>query len=248
MKYTMFKYKQLILTLLCVVIFISSCIYSVRVYSSSIGLFDDVDIQISGNNFIDSQRIANEIYPHISSSLLSINLPDIRTKLESIDYIETVQVSSILPHTLMIYIIERLPVLLINKDDVIIFMDKKGVFLPANNESIGIFPVPVLSILNENISIEKYTEDITKCFQFIIDEYPLFYNNLSEIKIQEGVWEFYSDNNTKIFANDTYLTNQLIILKDFEKTVYPMRNLHDYSYIDLRIKGQVIVKEKYRKG
>ena len=251
MKYTMFKYKQLILrilTLLCVVIVISSCIYSVRVYSSSIGLFDGVDIQIIGNNYIDSQRIKNEIYPQISSSLLSINLTDIRTKLESIDYIEAVQVGSILPHTLMIYIVERLPVLLINKDDLIIFMDKKGVLLPANNLSIGIFPVPVLSILNENISKEKYIADIAKCFQFIIDEYPLFYNNLSEIKIQEGVWEFYSDNNTKIFASDKYLANQLNILKDFEKTVYPMRNLYDYSYIDLRIKGQVIVKEKYRKG
>ena len=72
----MIKYKQLILrilTLFCIVIVISYCIYSVRVYSSSIGLFDGVDIQISGNNYIDSQRIENEIYPQISSSILSIN-------------------------------------------------------------------------------------------------------------------------------------------------------------------------------
>ena len=163
----MIKYKQLILrilTLLCVVIVISSCIYSVRVYSSSIGLFDGVDIQISGNNYIDSQRIENEIYPQISSSILSINLTDIQTKLESIDYIEAVQLSYILPHTLMIYIVERLPVLLINKDDLIIFMDKKGVLLPANNQSIGIFPVPVLSILNEKISMEKYTRILPNAF------------------------------------------------------------------------------------
>ena len=38
------------------------------------------------------------------------------------------------------------------------------------------------------------------------------------------------------------------ILKYFEKTVHPLRDLQHYSYIDLRIKDQVIVKEKYRKG
>ena len=60
--------------------------------------------------------------------------------------------------------------------------------------------------------------------------------------------QFHSDNNTKIYAHASYLTNQLNILKDFEKTVYPIRDLKDYRYIDLRIKDQVIVKEKYRKG
>ena len=38
------------------------------------------------------------------------------------------------------------------------------------------------------------------------------------------------------------------ILKNFEQTVYPNRQLDDYSYIDLRVEEQVIVKEKYRKG
>ena len=41
---------------------------------------------------------------------------------------------------------------------------------------------------------------------------------------------------------------QLNILKNFEKTVYPNKQLDDYSYIDLRIEEQIVVKEKYRKG
>ena len=102
--------------------------------------------------------------------------------------------------------------------------------------------------LDKNGSIDKYSGNIVLIFQFLLDEYPIFYNNLSEVKIQEGVWEFDSDNNTKIYAHASYLTNQLNILKEFEKTVYPIRDLGDYRYIDLRIKDQVIVKEKYRKG
>ena len=96
--------------------------------------------------------------------------------------------------------------------------------------------------------MEKYTKDISQFFQFLLSEYPIFYLNLSEVKIQGGSWEFYSDNNTKIYAHASYLTNQLNILKEFEQTVSPIRDLGDYRYIDLRIKDQVIVKEKYRKG
>jgi len=247
----MFKYKQKIkifLSFFTIIIIFSICVYFVQTYSSKIGLFDNIDIKISGNKYINSQYIKSDIYPQLNSSLLSINLIDIQNKLESIDYIEAVQISRILPRTLMIHIIERSPILLMNKSDDITFMDINGVLLPADKKSIGTFPVPVLSILDENDSLDKYTEDIVHFFQFLIDEYPHFYKNLSEVKIQKGVWEFFSDNNTKIYANDTYLTNQLTILKTFEKTVHPKRNLQDYRYIDLRIKNQVIVKEKYRKG
>ena len=247
----MLKHKQIlskILSLLSIVIFISTCIYSIQAYSFHIGLFDNVDIQISGNNYIDSYYIKNEIYPQMSSSLLSVNLTDIQNKLEFMDYIKAVQVSRILPHTLMIHIVERSPMLLMNKADVITFMDKNGVLLPADKKSLRTFPVPVLSILDEKGSMDKYRVDITELFQFLIDKYPLFYKNLSEVKIKEDVWEFYSDYNTKIYAHASYLTDQLNILKDFEKTLYPIRDLQDYHYIDLRIKNQVIVKEKYRQG
>ena len=177
----MFKYKQILIKILSkisFVIIISTCIYSVQVYSLSIGLFDDVKIQISGNDYINSKLIKEEIYPQMSSSLLSVNLADIQNKLESIDYIEAVQVSRILPSILVIQIIERSPILLMNKADEITFIDKTGILLPANEKSIGTFSVPVLSILDKNGSIDKYSGDILLIFQFLLDEYPIFYNNL----------------------------------------------------------------------
>ena len=244
----MHKHKQIvnkIISLISLSLFMSASIYSVQEYSSIIGLFNDFNIQISGNDYIDALLIESEIYPQISSSLLTVNLTDIQNKLESMEYIEAVQVSRLVPHILSIHIIERVPILLINKDDEIIFMDKNGIFLPADEKSIGTFPVPVLSILDVNGSMDRYMGDIAQFVQFILSEYPVFYNNLSEVKIEEDFWEFYSDYNTKIYAHASYLINQLNILKDFEKTVYPVRNLQDYLYIDLRVKDQVIVKEKY---
>ena len=109
MKSNMLKRKQIVrkfLSLFSLTLVISATIYAVQAYSFSIGLFNDFDIQISGNDYINTLLIKSEIYPQINSSLLSINLPEIQNKLESMDYIAAVQVSRILPYTLMIHIVE----------------------------------------------------------------------------------------------------------------------------------------------
>ena len=85
MRSTMIKYNQIVINILSrfrFTIIISACIYAFHAYSCSIGLFDNVDIQISGNDYIDSQRIESKIYPEMSSSLLSINLTDMKNNLE----------------------------------------------------------------------------------------------------------------------------------------------------------------------
>ena len=66
--------------------------------------------------------------------------------------------------------------------------------------------------------------------------------------IENEKWTFYCDSKTRILAKSEKLFAQLIILKNFEMTVYPKRDLDDYSYIDLRVEEQIVVKEKYRKG
>ena len=92
------------------------------------------------------------------------------------------------------------------------------------------------------------TGEIAEVFNFLVNDYPLFYDNLSEVIIEDEKWTFYSDSKTQIFTTSDDLLSQLNILKNFERTVYPNKKLGDYSYIDLRVAEQVVVKEKYRKG
>ena len=247
----MHKYCQIIKDIY-IPIFISLMIFilviSINSYSSHSGLFTEFDIKVIGNKYIDTIMIENEIYPNLKSSLLSLNLSEIQAKLEKIQYIEVVQISQILPKTLLIHIIERSPILMINKEEEKKFMDLKGFLLPVNEKSIITFPVPVISILDENIFIEDYSDNISRIFQFLINQYPNFYNNLNEITITSECWELHHEYNTKIYIDGSYVKNQLIILKEFEKTIFPEFKLSDYRYIDLRINNQIVVKEKYHKG
>jgi len=241
-KNNILKYIYIIFSVFVITI----CMKSMQAYILNTNLFNNYNIIISGNEYIDTSIIENIIYPQVTSSILSTNLTEIQKNIELIDYIETVQTSRILPHTLIIHIVESSPIVLIHKLDENIFIDKNGMPLPVNKRSIATFSVPVVSILDANKSLSDI-KDITSIFQFLLMEYPDFYNTLNKIIILPNQWEF-SSNNTKIYTDNEYVKNQLIILQNFESTIYPIKNLQDYNYIDLRVNNQVIVKEKYRKG
>ena len=220
----------------------------VKQYSISIGLFNNIEVQIKGNQFVKDSEIQDRLYLHLTQSLLSLELNEIQKDMDSIDFVEAVQVSRILPHTLLIKVVERNPILLLSVEDEAFFMDVKGVILPANRSSISFFPVPIVTISNDSDFAAGKTCEIAELFRFILNDYTTFYDNLSEVKINADKWTFFSDSKTRIFATSENLYTQFSILKFFEQTVYPNRRLGDYSYIDLRVEEQVVVKEKYRKG
>ena len=220
----------------------------VKEYSTSIGLFNNIEVQIKGNQFVKDSQIQDRLYPHLTQSILSLRLNEIQEDINNIDFIETVQVSRVLPHTLLIQVVERNPILLLSLNDVTFFMDVKGVILPANRLSISFFPVPIINISEGMDQDDGISSEIAEFFRFILKDYPQFYDNLSEVIISEDKWTFFHDSKTQIFATSENLFTQFSILKNFEQTVYPNRRLGDYSYIDLRMEEQVVVKEKYRKG
>ena len=230
------------------IIIISIIINFINLYVSSNKLFNDYEIRIFGNEYIKSIDIKNKIPNQFSSSILKINLKNIQQILEEINYIHTVQISQLLPKSLIINVIERSPIILLNKGDESIFIDNHGIILPVNKTSITTFPVPVISIIDDNTYILEHKDEITNIITHLLNDYPYFYENLSEIIIDTDIWEFRDDNKTKFYANNNNLIDQLIILKKFEDTIYPNKEFKNYSYIDLRIKNKIIVKEKYRKG
>jgi cell division septal protein FtsQ len=218
------------------------------IYASQLGLFDDIHIEISGNQFVHQNHIIEEVIPFLSQSLLSINLNKIQKGLSSIQFIETAQLSRILPNTLVIQILERKPILLITLNKQNFFMDRHNLLIPADIHSISYFPVPIITVIEQVDNTDDLPLKVSELFRCILDEYPIFYDNLSEVIIKDDKWTFINDSNTHILTTPNNLFKQLNALKYFEKTVYPNRQLKDYSYIDIRIANQVVVKEKLRKG
>ena len=61
----------------------------VKGYSSQLGLFDNINVEINGNQFIHTTRIQEEITPFLSQSLLSLSLEEVQDGVSSIDFIES---------------------------------------------------------------------------------------------------------------------------------------------------------------
>ena len=243
-KKSIFKVLKIIFATGMIVVFV----LLLKGYSIQSNLFDNIQIEIKGNQFVNRDRIQENITPFLTQSLLFLSLEEIKDGISSLDFVETAQVSLLLPNTLMIVILERKPILLITLENNNFFMDKNGILIPADGNSISFFPAPIITVAKEIEDTDGIPARLSHLFQFILNEYPVFYDNLSEVIIEEEKWVFFSDSKTRIFTSSDKLFTQLNILKYFEKTVYPHRELGDYSYIDLRVVEQVVVKEKYRKG
>ena len=214
-------------------------------YVQEVDLFTKIHIDITGNEFVYDATITENIQSYITGSVFEIDLEGIQSAVSEIEYVETVQISRVLPNTLVLQVVERSPILLINVHEENFLLDKQGKLLKAGKRSVGYFPVPLITIPPEFESELTTTECISNFFDFILNTYPGFYNNLSEVIIQDDLWIFYSDHKTRIYARPEKLLTQFTVLKHFEQTVYPLRKIRDYSYIDLTIENQVVVKEKY---
>ena len=221
---------------------------TVQIYTKKIGLFNKYEILVQGNKFVLKDDIKKSIESYLLPNYFSINLEEIKTSINTLEFVELTQLSLIFPNKLIINIVEREPIALITLDKQNYFIDKDALLLSAEKKSINYFPVPIINIKDTINYDTNLTVEIANIFQLLLSDYQLFYNQLSEVIIDENKWIFYSDSKTKIFASSKDLSNQINILKAFESTVYPKRKLADYSYIDLRIPEQIIVKEKNIKG
>ena len=52
----------------------------VRRYSKELHLFDNINVNIKGNQFVNTQRIQEEITPFLNQSLLTLSLKNIQSK------------------------------------------------------------------------------------------------------------------------------------------------------------------------
>ena len=236
---TIFKYFGLI-------IIISSFSVSTIKYTKYANLYNNVEFKILGQEFINEKMILN-LLSHLNNiSILNINLNEVKNEVLSLEFIESAQLSLILPNTLVINIIEKKPIALINCADHSLFIDKKGSVLKADYKSITFFPVPLFTYKNCNtelIDSKFISKEDTELILHIFNKYIYFYNNLSEVLIESENIIFLNDTKTKIYTNKTNLRKQLYVLNQFTNTIYPSKSINDYIYIDLRTNDQIIVRE-----
>jgi hypothetical protein len=146
----------------------------------------------------------------------------------------------------MIQVLERAPIILVLLDNENYFFDAEETPLLANKEAINFFPVPIMTFTNDD-PIKLGDFQLTKALRFVIKSKAIhneLYENLSEVRYKNNNLSLITDERTKIDLGNDNAIYKISILKEFQNTVQDKRSLNDYSYIDLKINNQIIVRER----
>ena len=219
--------------------------YSNYSYLKIIKPFQIKNIDISGNDFIETKSILNSIQILVDNkNLFNTEVQKIKNILNSNKFINNVKIYSLVPSTIKINIIEKNPIALINNNNKSYFIDDNSNIIEADIKSINYFVnTPIITSNNNNIdnnlskkivmSIYKYNEEI--------------YNQLNELIYEDSFISLIFNNHTKVKINKNNYTKDLMKFYSFINQIVNTENISVYEYIDLSISNQIIVKERKRK-
>ena len=215
-------------------------------------VFDIVSINIKGNRILSRNEILKMANIDSDSSIKSLDLADIQTKLEINPYIKAASVSREYPNRINILICERVPICYINHKGLLL-VDAEGIVLPVPEQSLDT-NLPVISGF-ESDSLDYYpgyyipNDEVLKIVQIMdatLTSAPELYSEISEIHYwNHSSYILYTiKNGTPIYLGEKSLPEQLSILANFQDRLNGKRHLSDYQYLDLRWNKQIVVRER----
>ncbi|MBC8311032.1 MAG: FtsQ-type POTRA domain-containing protein [Candidatus Marinimicrobia bacterium] len=227
-------------------ILLVALLYGSVLYAQHINLFSQEKVVVLGNKYVTENIILDALHIGTQKSIFSYDLGELQDNVESIEFVKSVKVSRILPSTLMIQVMERSPVILVLLEDENYFFDAEQTPLLANKEAINFFPVPIMTITNDD-PIQLGDFELRKALRFVNKSREIhneLYENLSEVRYKNNNLSLITDDRTKIDLGNNETLYKINILKEFQNTVQDKRSLNDYAYIDLKIDKQIIVRER----
>ena len=218
-------------------------------YTEEMSVFELRRIEVRGNRIISRAEIINAIDLPLTGSIFDIDLEGIQRRVERLNYIHGVRLGRIFPHTVFVDIMENQPLAYVAAPEFFV-LSAEGVALPLpygrfNLELPTVSGIlGVISALDTGV-IEQLVQAAER-LSYLKTTYPVLYQELSEIVFSTTgeVTLYLAETSTAVRLGDTDLEQRIATLDAFLTTIMGQRNVMDYSYIDLRYKQQIIVRER----
>ncbi|MFL3050278.1 MAG: cell division protein FtsQ/DivIB [Candidatus Neomarinimicrobiota bacterium] len=235
------------------IFFISVINFGIK-WSEAAGSFNLRERDVRGEKIIGKDEVHELADLPIAKSLNEINLKKIQERIEEHSYIRAARVSRRFPNKIVIDIIERKPLAYINlPSPSFLLVDEQGFVMPLRHGDME-FEVPTLTGFNidpelypigskclslKTIEAIEYLNNLRKLF-------PSLFDNLSELTVDKNdeYVMVLSEYPTRIHLGQSNILDQLALLKNFNDTILGLKSLNNYTYVDLRYKNQIIVREK----
>ncbi|MFQ6618025.1 MAG: cell division protein FtsQ/DivIB [Fidelibacterota bacterium] len=226
-------------------------IWGIKIYVETFQIFGIEKIQIVGNRMVDSKKILSLSALKFGEDILGLHTGEVEGRIAGYPFIKRVRVSKILPSTVKIEILERRPLAYITGDE-LYSVDEDFFVLPPPTLSRRIdLPlitgitltskiVPGMKIENKRVMLATWILHQIKSMD------PLLYLEISEVHFDRNaeIELFGTEGGTKILLGKKDLLLRLYTLKNFLQQIHRRKDFSAFSYIDLRFRNQVIVKER----
>lgn len=231
--------------------FLISFVYSAKRYSAAINLFGLQKVVVYGAASVDAEAVISRADVTSGTSLFSLPLDSIQSRVLEEPNILTARVSRELPRTLKIQVKEREPIALINHGK-ISCVDADGFIMDLPSKSLG-SALPILSGFSAEDDIQvnaKTTNAKINNMLMVLNEIrqsdAFFFPQISEL-VSNGENEYIlytADSATRIYLGEEDFIEKVHLLEAFWATLQDRREWDDFEYIDLRYHKQVIVQER----
>ena len=188
------------------------------------------NIYISNNNRISQKDIIKKLNPIYKKSIFSISNNDIQKPLETINFLEKIEVKKIYPNTILIKVYESDPVGILFKNNTKYIIDSVSNLIPFNKNLIDSNLPDIFGKEAENDFINFFKQLKSTNFPIHkIKSYYYFKIDRWDLQLENGqIIKFPNKKRIKVIQQSL----ELLQRKDFKS----------YKVIDLRMPGKIVVE------
>ncbi len=196
--------------------------------------FTTKNIVIEGQKYTSNEQIAKILKIKPGMPILSISLSDLKIRLEKIDWIKHAIIERRLPSDIHVYIIERTPIALGQKDRKLYIIDDEGSII-NEKEIASHLHLPI--IIGDGA--EMYANSLIATLK--VDP-ELFKHIASIIRVSEHRWNVRFDNDIEVKLPEKDLDKSWAkVIKMYKnKSLFAPEN----AAIDLRIPNKIFIEKK----
>ena len=193
------------------------------------------DLTIEGQKYTTSEKLSKIIKIKPGMPIFAISLSDLKSRLESVDWIKYAIVERRLPESLHITVVERTPIALGQKNRKLYIIDDEGVIINDKNNIKNYLTLPI--IIGDGAEI--YANSLINTLKI---EPELFKHITSITRISERRWNIRLDDKLEIkMPEENFDKAWQIVIKLYKKNELLDANI---TSLDLRIPNKIFVEKK----
>ncbi len=203
----------------------------IKIYSNEKSSFFAIkNIIIKNNNKIQEDEIISKLSEIYEKNIFLIKTKDLKKPLESVFFLDNIEVKKRYPNTLILKIYETVPVAILLKNKEYFLLDSSSKLIPIKKNIIDYEYPHIFGEASEKHFLSFFK--LLKENNFPIKRIKNYYY------FQIGRWDIKLENN--LLIKFPYNKNNIAIKKSIE--LLNRDDFNNYEVIDLRINDRIIVK------